>query len=68
LDLLTGIGWQGWFSLGVVVLCFALFALTRAAPDIVTSAGLTLLLLFGVITPTEGLAGFLFTLLDRTDG
>jgi di/tricarboxylate transporter len=58
LDLLTGIGWQGWFSLGVVVLCFALFALTRAAPDIVTSAGLTLLLLFGVITPTEGLAGF----------
>jgi di/tricarboxylate transporter len=58
LDLLNALAWQGWFSLGVVVLCFALFAFGRAAPDIVTSAGLTLLLLFGVITPAEGLAGF----------
>ena len=58
MDLLNALPWQGWFSLGVVVLCFALFAFSRAAPDIVTSAGLTLLLLFGVISPAEGLAGF----------
>jgi di/tricarboxylate transporter len=58
LDLLNVLSWQGWLSLGVVVLCFALFAFSRAAPDIVTAAGLTLLLVFGVVTPAEGLAGF----------
>jgi di/tricarboxylate transporter len=58
MDPLNGLEWQGWFSLGVVVLCFGMFAFSRAAPDMVTSAGLTLLLLFGVITPSEGLAGF----------
>ena len=55
---LNGLEWQTWFSLGVVGLCFGMFAFSRAAPDLVTSAGLTLLLLFGVITPSEGLAGF----------
>jgi di/tricarboxylate transporter len=54
----SALGWEGWFSLGVVVLCFALFIWGRAAPDIVTAAGLTLLLLFGIVTPAEGLAGF----------
>jgi di/tricarboxylate transporter len=58
LDVLTSLGWQGWLSLAVVVFCFVMFALGRAAPDIVTSAGLTLLLLFGIITPSEALAGF----------
>jgi di/tricarboxylate transporter len=52
------LGWEGWFSLGVVVLCFALFVWGRAAPDIVTAAGLTLLLVFGIVTPAQGLAGF----------
>ena len=52
------LGWEGWFSLGVTVWCFGMFAWGRAAPDIVTTAALTLLLLFNVITPTEGLAGF----------
>jgi di/tricarboxylate transporter len=55
---LATLGWEGWFSLGVVVLCFGLFLWGRAAPDIVTAAGLTLLLLFGIVTPQEGLAGF----------
>jgi len=54
----TTLGWEGWFSLGVVVFCFAMFAHGRAAPDLVTSAGLTLLLVFGIITPAEGLSGF----------
>jgi di/tricarboxylate transporter len=55
LDSLT---WQGWFSLGVVVASFALFAFTRFAPDIITAAALTLLLVAGIVTPAEGLAGF----------
>jgi di/tricarboxylate transporter len=52
------LGWEGWFSVGVVLFCFAMFIWGRGAPDIVTSAGLTLLLLFGVLTPAEALAGF----------
>jgi len=54
----TAIGWEGWLSLGVVVFCFSMFALGRAAPDLVTAAGLTLLLVLGILTPAEALAGF----------
>lgn len=55
---LVHIGWEGWFSLGIVVLCFGLFAFSRAAPDVITVGALTLLLVFGVLTPAEALAGF----------
>ena len=55
---LISLGWEGWFSLGLVVFCFGMFAWGRAAPDIVTSGAVTLLLLFGIITPGEALAGF----------
>ncbi|AGA89950.1 di-/tricarboxylate transporter [Thioflavicoccus mobilis 8321] len=52
------LGWEAWFSLGIVALCFGLFAFSRAAPDVVTSGGLTLLMLSGILTPGEALAGF----------
>jgi di/tricarboxylate transporter len=52
------LGWEGWFSLGIVILCFGLFAFSRAAPDVVTAGALTLLLVFGILTPGEALAGF----------
>jgi di/tricarboxylate transporter len=52
------LGWQGWFSLALVVFCFVLFVRTRIAPDIVTSGALTLLLVTGILTPAEALAGF----------
>ncbi len=55
---LLGLGWEALFSLGVVVLCFALFAWTRIAPDLVTTGGLTLLLVSGILTTSEALAGF----------
>jgi di/tricarboxylate transporter len=50
--------WQALFSLGVVVFCFAMLALSRVSPDIVTTAALTLILLAGVISPQQALAGF----------
>ena len=50
--------WQGWYTLGVVVLCFALLARNRAPPDITLLGGLTLLLVSGVLTPAQALAGF----------
>jgi di/tricarboxylate transporter len=50
-------GWEGWFSIGVTTLCFSLLALTRVAPDMVMVGGLTLLLVSGVLTPQQALAG-----------
>ncbi|MBK1730587.1 SLC13 family permease [Thiococcus pfennigii] len=52
------LGWEGWVSVGLVLLCFGLFAFSRAAPDVVTSGVLTLLIVLGILTPTEALAGF----------
>lgn len=50
--------WQAIFSLGVVAFCFAMLAFSRVSPDLITTAGLTLILLVGVITPEQALAGF----------
>ncbi len=58
MSLLLELSWEGWFSLGIVILCFGLFAFSRAAPDVVTAGALTLLLLFGILTPAEALSGF----------
>jgi di/tricarboxylate transporter len=55
---LTTLGWQGWFSIGLVAFCFLLFLRTRIAPDVVTSGALTLLLVTGVLSVDEALAGF----------
>lgn len=52
------LGWEGWFSLFIAGFCFAMLAFTRVSADIVTSAGLTLLLVVGVLSPQEALAGF----------
>ena len=52
-----GLGWEGWFSLGVVALCFGLLAFSRAAPDLVTAAGLTLLQ--GTVQPLSSAGGTL---------
>ncbi|MCP5312214.1 MAG: SLC13 family permease [Chromatiaceae bacterium] len=58
MDIPSTPGWEGWFTLGVTTASFLLFAFTRIAPDIVTSAALSLLLIVGVVTPAEGLIGF----------
>ena len=50
--------WEAWFSLGVVALCFGLLVRNRAPPDITMAGGLTLLLVSGVLTPAQALAGF----------
>jgi di/tricarboxylate transporter len=55
---LTTLGWEGWFSLGLVVWCFTMFAFTRISPDLVTSAALTLLLVLGILDTQEALQGF----------
>lgn len=49
--------WEAWFTLAVVGLCIGLLVYSRHAPDIILMAGLTLLLLGGVLSPQEALAG-----------
>jgi di/tricarboxylate transporter len=49
--------WEAWFTLAVIGMCFALLIIRRTAPDIVFIGGLTLLLLSGVLTPEQALAG-----------
>jgi len=49
--------WEAWLTLGVVALCIGLLATNRFPADVVMVGGLTLLLLAGVLTPGEALAG-----------
>ncbi|MDP2432880.1 MAG: SLC13 family permease [Pseudomonadota bacterium] len=49
--------WEAWLTLAVVALCIGLLASNRYPPDTVMLGGLTLLLLAGVLTPAEALAG-----------
>jgi di/tricarboxylate transporter len=51
-------GWEAWFTVAVVVLCFAVLARNRAPPDVTMAGGLTLLLVSGVLTPAQALGGF----------
>ncbi len=50
--------WDAWLALAVVAACFALIAFTWISADIIMSAGLTVLLVSGVLSPGEALAGF----------
>ena len=51
-------GWEAWLTLAVVATCFALMAMSTMSPDIVLTAGLSLLLISGVLEPQQALAGF----------
>lgn len=48
---------EAWFTLFVVALCFILLSSNRYSPDLILMAGLTLLLLSGIISPEQALKG-----------
>jgi Na+/H+ antiporter NhaD/arsenite permease-like protein len=48
---------EAWFTVAVVLVCLGLLASNRVAPDLVMTAGLTLLLVAGVLSPPQALAG-----------
>lgn len=50
--------WQGWFTLGVLVLVVAGLIREIAGPDLVVMGGLFLLAAAGVLTPAETFSGF----------
>jgi di/tricarboxylate transporter len=49
--------WEAWYSIAVITLCFGMLALTRYSADTVMVGGLTLLLVAGVLSPEQALAG-----------
>lgn len=51
-------GWQGWFTISVVVLVFLALARNFAPADLVLWAGTILVALFGIITPEQAFSGF----------
>jgi len=48
---------DAWFTIFVILLCFGMLAFTRYPADAIMMAGLTLLLLTGVLTPEQALSG-----------
>jgi di/tricarboxylate transporter len=51
-------GLEAWFTVGVIVVCFSTMAANRVPPDIALMAGLTILLITGIVSPEQALAGF----------
>jgi di/tricarboxylate transporter len=49
--------WQAWFTVAVLGLVFVQLALTHVATDLALISGVALLLLTGILTPEEALAG-----------
>jgi len=54
---MTALGWDAWLTVAVLAAVFLTLAATNVAADVVMLAGLTLLLLGGVVTPKEALSG-----------
>ncbi len=49
--------WDAWFTLAVVALSFGLLAYKGHAPDVILLGALTTLLVSGILTPQQALAG-----------
>ncbi len=50
-------GWEAWVSVGVVLFNVLLLVLTRIGADIVLVSGVTVLLLLGILSPSDALSG-----------
>src|SRR6187399_2979254 len=51
------LGWQAWFTLGVIGIVFLTLMLTEASTDVVLVGAITVLIVAGVMAPKEALAG-----------
>ncbi len=50
-------GWEAWVSVAVIVFNVGLLIFTRIGADIVLVSGVTVLMLLGILSPSEALAG-----------
>jgi di/tricarboxylate transporter len=57
-ELVGGIGWQGWLTIAVILATLAVLLWERFSPDKVLAAAAGMLLVSGVLTPSQALAGF----------
>ncbi len=48
---------QAWIAVAVVIACFSTFLFTAISPELILLSGVGILLLSGVLTPTQALAG-----------
>ena len=55
---MSGLGLDAWITIGVIVSTMALLLWERFAPEFVLMGAVAVLLLFGVLTPVQALAGF----------
>ncbi len=53
----ASLGWEAWSTLAVVVLVLGVLSTTELATDVVLTGAVTLLLVGGILTPKEALAG-----------
>ncbi|HSL27493.1 MAG TPA: SLC13 family permease, partial [Acidimicrobiia bacterium] len=51
-------GWDAWFTLAVVLSVLGLLIADRVSPAVAMAGGMVAVLVTGVITPSEALAGF----------
>ena len=56
--MVAGLGWQAWLTIGVVLATLGLLWWGRLGPDKVLAGAAGLLMLSGVLTPVQALAGF----------
>src|SRR5262245_6279996 len=54
----TGMDWQAWVTIGVVLAVLAAMSFTRLSPDLALLGGVTILLACGVLTEHDALGGF----------
>ncbi|MCB1781544.1 MAG: SLC13 family permease, partial [Candidatus Competibacteraceae bacterium] len=50
-------GWEAWFTGGLIVALMGILAMTRAAPDMVFLGGLVLLVLVGIVPAEQAFEG-----------
>ncbi len=50
-------GWEGWVTIGSVVMMFVFLVGTRIGPEFIVMGVLTLLVTIGIVSPTEALVG-----------
>jgi di/tricarboxylate transporter len=50
--------WEAWFTIGTVIVTVGLLIFTRYSPDLILMAGLSALILSGVLPVREALSGF----------
>lgn len=49
--------WQAWFTLGITAWILGLLIFTRISTDVVFVAGVVILMIFGILTPSEAVSG-----------